>query len=114
MPNNVKPLFVPVKSEYYDQMEAGDKPYEIRKYGERWNEKTCAIGREAVISKGYGKKHRFNAKVTQFARLHPEEMSFEAARAAASVYPGHEDFAVFWFERIRWENSKTKEKTNDE
>ena len=96
----MKPLFVPVTSEWYDPMERGDKPYEIRKYGQRWNEKTCAVGRRVLISKGYGKQHRFYGVITQFARLHPEEMSLEAARAAASVYVGHDDFAVFWFERV--------------
>jgi hypothetical protein len=53
-----KPLFIPLKAEYYDAFEAGVKVCEYRRYGPRWNEKTCRPGRHVVLSRGYGKGHR--------------------------------------------------------
>jgi hypothetical protein len=43
----------------------GTKDTEYRLYGPRWNERTCSIGRPAVISKGYGIRHRRTTKVTR-------------------------------------------------
>jgi len=48
----MKPLFIPLKGEYFDQFQAGTKDTEYRVYGPRWNERTCAVGREVVLSRG--------------------------------------------------------------
>lgn len=40
----VKSLFVPLKKEYYEAFECGEKTVEYRAYGPRWNEKTCWVG----------------------------------------------------------------------
>jgi len=61
-----KPLFIPLKALFYDQFISGQKLSELRLYGPRWNEKTCRIGREVILSKGYGKKHRVKGKIWQF------------------------------------------------
>jgi hypothetical protein len=53
-----KPLFIPLITKFYEAFERGDKTTELRMYGQRWNEKTCYVGREVILSKGYGKKHR--------------------------------------------------------
>jgi hypothetical protein len=68
---NEKPLFIPLKGEYYDQFLSGTKKKEFRIYGSRWNEKTCLIGRSVTISRGYGKKHRACGMITAFARNAP-------------------------------------------
>lgn len=39
-----KPLFIPLKTEYYNAFCDGTKPEEFRKYGDRWNERTCRSG----------------------------------------------------------------------
>ena len=66
----VGPLFVPLRSEYYEAFANGSKTEELRLYGPRWNECTCVVGREVTLSKGYGKKHRLNGKIWRFKRQH--------------------------------------------
>lgn len=55
-----RPLFIPLKTEYYEAFESGEKGTEYRKYGPRWNEETCYAGRPVILSKGYGKHARIN------------------------------------------------------
>lgn len=64
----MKPLFIPLKSEFFDAFAAGTKDTEYRVYGPRWNETTCAQGRPVVLSKGYGKHHRLTGRVAGFFR----------------------------------------------
>ena len=64
------PLFIPLKSEFYDAFLNGLKRDELRRYGPRWNERTCSIGRPIVLSKGYGKKHRTPGVIWSFKRQH--------------------------------------------
>ena len=66
----MKPLFVPLKTEYYEAFANGSKTEELRRYGPRWNEKTCPVGREVVLSKGYGKQHRMAGRVWKFKKQH--------------------------------------------
>lgn len=67
-----KPLFVPLKTAYFNAFADGSKREELRAYGPRWNEKTCAVGRPVVLSKGYGKQHRMQGVVSKFKRQHGE------------------------------------------
>lgn len=62
----LKPLFVPLKTEYFELFKLGKKHEEIRVYGARWNERTCSIGRPVVLSKGYGKSERLRGTITSF------------------------------------------------
>lgn len=62
------PLFVPLKTQYFEAFQAGTKSVEYRKYGPRWNEQTCRVGRRVVLSKGYGKAHRLTGVVTEFRK----------------------------------------------
>lgn len=62
-----KPLFIPLKTEYFEAFKAGTKDTEYRWYGPRWNEDTCRRGRSVVLSKGYGKAHRLEGTITGFA-----------------------------------------------
>ena len=62
----MKPLFIPLKSEFYDAFANGTKDTEYRVYGPRWNERTCPIGREVVLSRGYGKARRLHGTVASF------------------------------------------------
>lgn len=49
----IKPLFVPLKSKYFDAFGNGTKRYEYRPYGKRWNADTLLIGRKVILSRGY-------------------------------------------------------------
>lgn len=62
----MRPLFIPLRSEYYNAFVAGTKTEEYRRHGPRWNATTCAIGRRVTISKGYGKAHRRTGVVVSF------------------------------------------------
>lgn len=64
----MKPLFIPLKTEFYDAFARGDKHSELRLYGPRWNERTCTPGRQVILSKGYGKQHRLNAVIDEFLK----------------------------------------------
>lgn len=64
----MKPLFIPLKSEFYEAFERGDKHSELRLYGPRWNEKTCPAGRPVILSKGYGKQNRLQGVVIEFLK----------------------------------------------
>lgn len=59
----MKPLFIPLKREYFEQFRTGEKIYEYRPYGPRWNERTCTPGRTVTLSLGYGKKHRLQGTI---------------------------------------------------
>ena len=60
-----KALFIPLKSEFYEAFERGDKDEEYRVYGPRWNYNTCFPGRPVILSKGYGKKHRMAGTISK-------------------------------------------------
>jgi hypothetical protein len=61
-----KPLFLPVPTSTYEALESGKQKCEWRRYGKRWNEKHCRVGRRLTLSKGYGKKHRLSGTLVGF------------------------------------------------
>ncbi len=61
-----KPLFIPLKREFFEAFEAGTKTEEFRQHGARWNERTCSIGRAVTLSLGYGRQRRIHGIVTGF------------------------------------------------
>lgn len=61
---SAKPLFIPLKREYFEAFRAGEKSTEYRPWGPRWNDKTCPVGRRVTLSLGYGKSHRLYGTVT--------------------------------------------------
>jgi len=62
-----KPLFIPLKTEFFRAFEDGSKSVEYRVYGPRWNERTCSVGRAVVLSHGYGKNERLQGVVSGFS-----------------------------------------------
>lgn len=47
------PLFIPLRGVWFDAFARHEKTKEWRRYGPRWNEKVCVIGRAVVLSRGY-------------------------------------------------------------
>lgn len=82
----MKPLFVPLKAEYYDAFADGSKREELRRYGPRWNERTCTVGRAVVLSKGYGKKHRMSGRIWKFKKQHGSTFGSTYQAAILDVY----------------------------
>lgn len=62
------PLFIPLKAKWFDQFVSGEKRSELRRYGPRWNERVCRVGRPVVLSKGYGKESRIAGVIEAFYR----------------------------------------------
>ncbi len=62
----MKRLFIPLKRQFFEAFEQGDKDIEFRRYGPRWNEKTCPIGRPVALSLGYGRRRRLMGKIVGF------------------------------------------------
>ncbi|MFZ5698756.1 MAG: hypothetical protein ACOY9J_08610 [Pseudomonadota bacterium] len=63
----MKPLFIPLKSEYFDAFARGEKTTEYRRWSARWCATSCVIGREVILSKGYGNKYRLRGVITSFS-----------------------------------------------
>jgi hypothetical protein len=64
----VKAMFLPLKSQYFEAFKAGTKTVEYRRYCKRWDERTCAIGRPVVLSKGYSNRDRLTGVISAFER----------------------------------------------
>lgn len=62
----MKPLFIPLKTEFFEAFKNRTKRFEYRLYGPRWNEATCYLNRPLTLSKGYGKRERISGKVLSF------------------------------------------------
>ena len=93
----MKPLFVPLRSEPYDQFAAGAKSAELRLYGPRWNEQTCWPGRTVILSRGYGRHHRMRTAVVAFRRMTLAELPATERRSVTRHYgeiPESTDIAV--------------------
>lgn len=77
-----KPLFIPLRTQWFREFEAGTKDTEYRAYGPRWNEGTCRVGRDAVISHGYSGA-RLQRRVAGFAKMSRDQ----APESARAIYP---------------------------
>lgn len=89
MPNE-KPLFIPLRTEWFRKFEDGSKDTEYRAYGPRWNERTCRVGRKAIVSHGYGKRARLEKTVVGFKKIR----CALAPIAACEIYPNSDFIAA--------------------
>ncbi len=62
----MKPLFIPLRKEFFEAFEKRTKRTEYRRRGPRWNADTCRTGRRVVLSCGYGRARRLNGTITGF------------------------------------------------
>ena len=69
------PLFIPLRREFFDMFRDGTKVAELRKHGPRWNETTCWVGRDVVLSCGYGKAHRLTGIIARVAVVAIEQLA---------------------------------------
>ena len=60
------PLFIPLKTCYFNAFKSGEKDTEYRVYGKRWNLRTCRLGRAVTLSRGYGKHERLSGVISEF------------------------------------------------
>jgi len=73
------PLFIPLKREFFEAFERGEKTHEYRVLGPRWNASTCRPGRAVTLSLGYGKARRLNGVVASFD-VHNEPLTIPGWR----------------------------------
>lgn len=92
----MRPLFIPLRRKYFEAFETGGKRVEWRSYGQRWNERTCAIGRSIVLSLGYNGR-RIQGYVVWFGIV-PRNA---AAQEARDIFPLSERFACIGIELLQ-------------
>jgi hypothetical protein len=83
----LRPLFIPLRRKFYDAFCAGIKTIEYRRYGPRWNEKTCMPGRLVTLSLGYGKQHRIKGTIIKFSVAFIQELEAPVQQAWAECFP---------------------------
>lgn len=77
----MKPIFIPLRREYFLAFERGEKRVEFRAYGSRWNEHQLVHGRSVTLSLGYSGR-RLVSRIVAYSILHPEQ----APATARSIY----------------------------
>lgn len=82
---NEKPLFIPLKTEYFNAFKSGEKTEELRKYGKRWTIANCE-GREVVLSKGYGNHERLIGTVWRVKKQHGSTFGSTYKKAIKECY----------------------------
>lgn len=80
------PMFLPLKTEYYNAFKDGSKSEELRLYGKRYNEKTCQPGRYVLLSKGYGKQNRMLGIISSFKRQRADTFGSVYKASIMDVY----------------------------
>lgn len=65
----MKPIFIPLKKQYFEEFERREKTTEYRKWGPRWNGETCRVGRRVTLSLGYTLK-RLHGRIVGYYMTH--------------------------------------------
>jgi len=73
----MKPLFVPLKKNWFTDFKNGTKNLEFRGYGPRWNEQVCKIGREVTLRLGYSGEV-LKGRVVSFEKIPLDSSPIEA------------------------------------
>ena len=87
----MKPLFIPLKTEYFNAFKNGSKTYELR-FGSRWSEHHCFVGRAVVLSRGYGKHERLNGIITSYQLVQVRDLPQADIDACIDCYKGLQDY----------------------
>lgn len=85
--------FLPLKDEFFQLFVQRKKPFEYRP-PRLWSLEKCRIGREIIISRGYGLSHRLRGRITSY-RVMPRQ---SAPPAAQALYPNEERLAQIGIE----------------
>lgn len=85
----IKPLFIPLKREWFEAFANGSKDTEYRPLIPRWDASVCFTGRPVTLSMGYGKQRRLSGVVAGWGRVGPD-----AHPAIRTVYPTGNHFVA--------------------
>ena len=75
----MKPIFIPLKRQYFEAFRSGRKRIEYRKVGGQFTEANCSPGREVTLSLGYGTRNRFRGTVLRSWVKHHDRPTGEIA-----------------------------------
>lgn len=78
----IRPLFVPLRRQWWEAFRDGSKRIEWRVYGGRWNRQRCHRGRRVILSLGYSGARLLGTVVR--TRCVSADLAPAAARA---IYP---------------------------
>lgn len=81
-----KPLFVALKTKFYEQFKYGLKRYELRKLNSNFNAQTCKIGKAVILSKGYGNHERLGCYITSYKEVNGSDLPLNMQKSAREVY----------------------------
>ncbi|MGA8094767.1 MAG: hypothetical protein WB823_10945, partial [Steroidobacteraceae bacterium] len=80
-----KPLWIPLKTEYFLAFERGEKTVEYRLYGGPWTERTIVPGRPAVLGHGYSGR-RLSATVTKLEKHVMDTQIYGTGKLIACIH----------------------------
>jgi hypothetical protein len=87
--NIQKPVFMPLKKEWFEAFARGEKTEEWRLPGRLYNERTCTPGREIILNLGYKAKTipgvRLRARIARVEFRKPSRETADALGAADGV-----------------------------
>lgn len=89
----LRPLFIALRSEWFDAFRDGSKRIEWRVYGARWNSESCPPGRVVTLSRGYSGA-RIMASIAKCERV---DASGAPAEARA-IFPDATHFCAIHLE----------------
>lgn len=81
-----KPLFIPLKTKYYEAFCDGTKSIEYRRPKDNFHPKKCLPGRQVTISKGYGKQHRQNGVIKSAILIDAKTLPEDKQTDVLAVY----------------------------
>jgi hypothetical protein len=85
----MKPLFIPLRTRWFNAFRSGEKRVEWRPYGPRWNATTLIEGRPVILSEGYSGP-RIEATIASWRAV----PASEAPPEAREIYPDVREFAA--------------------
>lgn len=87
----MKALFVPLHTEFFNAFNSGEKTHELREYGPRWNEETCAIGRRVRLRKGYSGPELWG-EIVSFQKVWGQDLPISDREAVTGCYGSSQRF----------------------
>lgn len=84
--NERRPLFVPLKAQWFDLFAMGTKSWEHRIARRQWNGDQVQVGRRVTLSRGYGKHARLHGVITSVKLRTFDELT-EELRADIGASP---------------------------
>lgn len=81
-----KPLFLPLNRMWYDEFAKGKKTRELRGIRPGFHSGMVWVGREVVLSRGYGKKDRMLGKITEVKEFYNADVR-DIVRDVSGIIP---------------------------